>query len=70
MIHIIENNHVNVSKLERVSDIMFSSKPFGYFFRYSVNGFTWDTNIYKEESTVIKLREDLMHSWYLLEQKI
>lgn len=70
MIHVIENNHVDINKIERISDIIFSSKPYGYYFRYSVNGFTWDTNIYADKSKAIKLREDLMYSWYLLEVKV
>lgn len=70
MIHIIEKNHIDVNKLERVSELILSSKPFGYFFRYSVNGFTWDTNIYYNKTEVNKIREDLMHSWYLLEEKV
>ena len=61
MIHILDDNYIDISKLERVSKIILSSSPYGHYFRYSVNGFTWDTNISQNETRLITLREDLLH---------
>ena len=65
MIHILEDNYIDVSKLERISKIALHRVDYHYVyqFRYSVNGFTWDVT--GEKCHLMKLREDLLHSWYL-----
>ena len=67
MIHVMNNEYIDITKLEKVSDIMFDSSPFGYYFRYSINGFTWD---YKANSKdhVKQIRDSLLHSWYLYKE--
>ena len=64
MLHDMDGTIIDVSKLERVSEIKFNRKIGKYELRYSVNGFTWEKIDYNT-TPLKKLREDLLHSWYL-----
>ncbi len=63
-VYLLNNVVIDLNKLERVSEIQYNGDRRGYGFRYSVNGFTWDLYYYHEEQA-IKMRDNLLKSWYL-----
>ena len=72
MIYQMRDVHLDLSKLEFISEIMtdFDRRikgegdyPTVYYFRYSINGFTWNTNTDVNKNNIIKIREDLITTW-------
>ena len=63
-IYLLNNDLIDLNKLERVSDVHYNEHRKGYDFRYSVNGFTWDVCYYYKDQ-VKKIRDNLLKSWYL-----
>ena len=63
-IYILNNDLIDLNKLERVSDVHYNNDRKGYDFRYSVNGFVWDVCYYHEDQAK-KMRDNLLKAWYL-----
>lgn len=65
MIYCLEDSYIDLDKLERISHIK-STRHGGlpvYFFRYSVNTFTWDTRYDLNRDNVKNMRNHLIDTW-------
>ena len=63
-IYSLNDTLIDLNKLERVSKVLYNSNKEGYGFRYSVNGFTWNADYYRENQAK-EIRDNLLKSWYL-----
>ncbi len=63
-IYLLNNTLIDLNKLERVGGVQYNSDKEGYGFRYSVNGFTWNADYYREAQAK-KMRDNLLKAWYL-----
>ncbi len=65
MIYALEDNYMDLSKLQYVSKIMskLDDNVYWYYFRYSIADFTWDSIGYRDKTTTIETRNKLIEVW-------